>query len=82
MLYQAGNDAKIGRFFQEHGYSIFRLNSNFARKFGGQRRPLVKVLHPERGWSAPGGTWGHILILHLDRHSKIIDLLRFTKLFN
>jgi len=82
MLYKPSNDAKIGRFFQEHGYSIFRLNNDFARKFAKQRRPVVEILHPERGWPAPEGTCGHILALHLDRHSKIIDSLRSSRPFN
>ncbi|TRZ95596.1 FkbM family methyltransferase [bacterium] len=81
MLYKPSNDAKIGRFFKEHGYSIFRLNNDFARKFAKQRRPIVEIKHPETGWPAPEGTWGHILVLHLDRHSEIIDSLRSSKAF-
>jgi len=56
-------DTKVGRFFKEHGYSLYRLNNESARRYAKQKELLFKVTDMEAGWPDVHGVWGTVIAI-------------------
>lgn len=69
-LHTPEQDVKVGRFFEEYGYKLYRLNNVVAVRVNKQRQPLVEIPNMDSGWPDPDGVWGTIVAVHAYRQNK------------
>jgi FkbM family methyltransferase len=65
-LHTPEQDVHVGAFFARHGYEVYRLGDEVARREG-QKELLRPVTVLDRGWPDREGIWGTVIGLHPSR---------------
>lgn len=69
-LHTPEQDVKVGKFFQKHGYKLYRLGDENAKRFTNQTEILVEINKMDSGWPDPDGVWGTIIAIHPQREQN------------
>jgi FkbM family methyltransferase len=73
-LHTPEQDVKVGKFFSQYEYKLFRVCSPTARKMTGQSKLLAEIPCLDLGWPDPRGVWGTVVAVHPSRKDTINKL--------
>ena len=63
-LHTPEQDIRVGNFFKQYGYKVYRLNNETAQHVAQQKSTLTEIHNLELGWPHPEGIWGTIIAIH------------------
>ena len=66
-LHTPEEDVRVGTFFAEHGYKLYRLRDATSVKKTGQKELLAPIHQYDVGWPNDEGVWGTIFAVHSTR---------------
>ena len=66
-LHTPAEDVRVGTFFAEHGYRLYRLRDATSVKKTGQKELLAPIHQYDVGWPNDEGVWGTIFAVHSTR---------------
>ncbi|MBD1215178.1 MAG: FkbM family methyltransferase [Dolichospermum circinale Clear-D4] len=73
-LHTPEQDIKVGKFFLDYGYKLYRLNSPMSKKLTKQRKLLAEIPRLDLGWPDSKGVWGTIIAIHPTKKDSINKL--------
>ncbi|MDZ7962632.1 MAG: FkbM family methyltransferase [Aulosira sp. DedQUE10] len=72
-LHTPEQDIKVGKFFKEYGYKLYRLHNQLSQKLTKQNELLAEIPNLDAGWPDPNGVWGTIIAVHPSRQDQVIS---------
>jgi FkbM family methyltransferase len=70
-LHTPAQDVRVGAFFNQHGYNLFRVRDATSAGKADQRELLVPIPRWDVGWPNPDGVWGTVVAIHSDRVARL-----------
>ena len=77
-LHTPAEDVAVGRWMERHGYRMFRLVDDVARRQGISGAVLSDIRNPRAGWPNKDGVWGTIVAVHAARPEKLAAVEALT----
>lgn len=63
-LHTPEQDQRVGQFFKQRGYRVYRLNDETAQRMTNQTQALAEIHRLDLSWPDPQGIWGTIIAVH------------------